>query len=134
MRRRRLGRSPCWSAMSAWPVGGFPLRRRRSLLGNGPLFGNQGGEGFRAAAAKPGAHDILTENGARAPAANYVGEHEPDLEDMMMHDGLDSDRVGRIVADAIGPDRFWLFTHPEMRDRVAERAVEMDRAMQDMGL
>lgn len=41
-----------------------------------------------------------------------------------MATGIDAAEVGQIVLDGVRDDRFWLFTHPEMKDMVAMRAEE----------
>jgi NAD(P)-dependent dehydrogenase (short-subunit alcohol dehydrogenase family) len=41
-----------------------------------------------------------------------------------MTTGIDADEVGQLVVDGVRDDRFWLFTHPEMKDMVAMRSEE----------
>lgn len=71
--------------------------------------------------------NILDENRKRKPDGIFVGDEEPELE-AAMHASMDPRQVGEIVANAIGTDRFWLFTHPELRDMVAQRSQEIDEA------
>jgi len=71
---------------------------------------------------------LIDANAARAPAGVAVGEHEPELEERMRQ-GLDPAEVARLVLEGIAERRFWLFTHPELRERVASRAAEIDAAM-----
>ncbi len=71
---------------------------------------------------------IIEANPARAPRGVAIGERDRDLE-AAVRAGLDPSVVARQVADALGTDRFWLFTHPELREQVARRATEIDAAM-----
>ncbi len=71
---------------------------------------------------------LVEKNAARAPRGVAIGEREPELE-QAMRESLDPGEVGRLVADALGTDRFWLFTHPELMGAVRDRAEEMAAAM-----
>lgn len=74
-------------------------------------------------------HTALVEaNDARAPADVAVGDHEPELI-AQMREAMDPARVGDLIVEALGSDRFWLFTHPDLGDRVRQRSAEIDRAL-----
>ena len=70
---------------------------------------------------------LVEANDGRAPAGVEIGDHEPELI-TRVREGMDPAQVGALVASALGTDRFWLFTHPELGDRVRERAAEIDAA------
>lgn len=71
---------------------------------------------------------LVDANDARAPANVAIGDHEPDLV-VRIRAGLDPAQVGRQVADALGTDNFWLFTHPELGANVRARSAEIDAAL-----
>ena len=43
---------------------------------------------------------------------------------MAMATGIDAAEVGQLVVDGVREDRFWLFTHPEMKEMVAARSED----------
>ena len=71
---------------------------------------------------------LIMANANRAPAGVGIGAREDGQADRL-RDGLDPAAVGRKVADALGTDHFWLFTHPELEHRIDNRTAEMKRAM-----
>jgi hypothetical protein len=44
---------------------------------------------------------------------------------LAMQTGIDAGEVGRLVVEGIREERFWLLTHPEMREMVAQRDEEL---------
>lgn len=71
---------------------------------------------------------LIEANAERAPEGLRVGAKEVGQADKL-RDGLDPAVVGRQVADALGTDRFWLFTHPQLEDRIDTRTAEMKQAL-----
>jgi len=71
---------------------------------------------------------LIEANAGRAPAGLGIGAKEAGQADRL-RDGLDPAEVGRQVADALGTDRFWLFTHPELEHRIDTRTAELKRAL-----
>jgi hypothetical protein len=47
------------------------------------------------------------------------------LMQLAMQTGIDAGEVGRLVVEGIREERFWLLTHPEMREMVAQRDEEL---------
>lgn len=56
--------------------------------------------------------------------AEAAAQAQSTLMNLAMATGIDPDEVGQLVLDGVREDRFWLFTHPEMKDMVAARAEE----------
>lgn len=56
-----------------------------------------------------------------APTANPVGVMIDDLLRQGVQSGIDPDHVANEVVDAIRTERFWILTHPEMRQSPVER-------------
>lgn len=70
---------------------------------------------------------LLEANVSRAPSGVEIDKRE-DLIHMLQR-GKDPAAVGRQVADALGTDQFWLFTHPELEHRIDTRNAEMKVAL-----
>jgi NADP-dependent 3-hydroxy acid dehydrogenase YdfG len=47
------------------------------------------------------------------------------LMQLAMQTGIEPGEVGRLVVEGIREERFWLLTHPEMREMVAQRDAEL---------
>lgn len=71
---------------------------------------------------------LVEANAARAPHGVVGADLGPELAEAI-RGGLDPETVGRMVADAIGTERFWLFTHPDLRDPVLARNEEIRQAL-----
>ncbi|MEE4362222.1 MAG: SDR family NAD(P)-dependent oxidoreductase [Pseudomonadales bacterium] len=56
--------------------------------------------------------------------AEAAAQAQAALMNMAMATGIDAAEVGQIVVDGVREDRFWLFTHPEMKELAAQRAAE----------
>lgn len=67
-------------------------------------------------------------NGRRSPSGVAIGPDESGDADPT-RDGIAPAAIGKLVVDALGTDRFWLFSHPELQDRVAARATDMQNAI-----
>ena len=72
---------------------------------------------------------LIVENANRAPAGVRVGSGEGVFAEILRQ-GRDPSEAGRLVADALGTDHFWLFTHPELEHRIDTRTAEMRVALQ----
>ncbi|MEP6868734.1 MAG: SDR family oxidoreductase [Novosphingobium sp.] len=70
---------------------------------------------------------LLEANVGRAPSGVEIEEREDLIQ--MLQQGLDPAAVGRQVADALGTNQFWLFTHPELEHRIDTRNAEMKLAL-----
>jgi len=67
---------------------------------------------------------LVESNVSRAPSGvPEVGNLDVFAE--MLRNGIDPTLVGTLVADALGTDRFWLFTHPELEHRIDARFAGM---------
>jgi len=67
---------------------------------------------------------LVESNVSRAPSGvPEVGNLDVFAE--MLRNGIDPTLVGTLVADALGTDRFWLFTHPELEHRIDARCAGM---------
>lgn len=72
---------------------------------------------------------LLTNNRRLAPSSiGHLCNDEPELQ-AQMTTALDPLCVGELVLDGIRERRFWLFTHPELRDLVRARSEEIQAAM-----
>lgn len=71
---------------------------------------------------------LIADNADRAPAGVRVGAGEGVFADMLRQ-GRDPAEAGTLVAEALGTDRFWLFTHPELEHRIDARTAEMKAAL-----
>ena len=67
---------------------------------------------------RPAALEPASEEAEAAARAQAELMHEA------MVSGIDAAEVGQLVLDGVRENRFWLFTHPEMKDFVAARAQE----------
>lgn len=74
--------------------------------------------------------NLLEANADRAPDDLQIGERVAIQADMLQK-GLDPATVARQVADALGTDRFWLFTHPELEHRIDKRTEAMKLALHE---
>jgi NADP-dependent 3-hydroxy acid dehydrogenase YdfG len=63
-----------------------------------------------------------------APAHVRLGSHSEETA-IALKAGQDAAAVGELVLRGILEDRFWVFTHPELRDLLENRANEMRAAM-----
>jgi len=71
---------------------------------------------------------LVESNLSRAPSdVADVGNHEIFAE--RLRNGMDPALVAEQAADALGTDRFWLFTHPELGVRIDTRFAEIKAAM-----
>lgn len=71
---------------------------------------------------------LLEANDGRAPDGLQIGEGVGTQADILRK-GLDPAIVANQVADALGTDRFWLFTHPELELRIDARTEAMKLAL-----
>lgn len=71
---------------------------------------------------------LLEDNAKRAPSGVPIGEEEPELKAALAA-SLDPAQVGELVWDGIDRRRFWVFTHPELRDLLAARTAAIAAAM-----
>ena len=71
---------------------------------------------------------LLETNSSRAPGGLPVGNEVAHLVDLLRN-GRDPAEVAKLVADALGTDRFWLFSHPELEHRIDTRTAEMKAAL-----
>jgi NADP-dependent 3-hydroxy acid dehydrogenase YdfG len=58
-------------------------------------------------------------------ASDGAAEAQLSLMQLAMQTGIDAGEVGRLVVEGIREERFWLLTHPEMREMVAQRDEEL---------
>jgi hypothetical protein len=65
-----------------------------------------------------------TENSKRLAPAGVVMMSDPKL-DRMKREGLEPRSVGEQVMRGIREKRFWIFTHPEIREMVGARSAEI---------
>jgi NAD(P)-dependent dehydrogenase (short-subunit alcohol dehydrogenase family) len=73
--------------------------------------------------------NLLGNNRRLAPASiDHLCEEEPELVEMMKQ-SLDPRAAGELVVRGIRENRFWLFTHPELRPLVQARSEEILAAM-----
>ena len=56
--------------------------------------------------------------------AEAAARAQSDAMNLAMATGIDAEEVGQIVVDGVRAERFWLFTHPEMKELVAARNEE----------
>ena len=70
---------------------------------------------------------LLEANISRAPSGVEIYKRDDLIH--MLQQGKDPAAVGRQVADALGTNRFWLFTHPELEHRIDTRTTEMKMAL-----
>ena len=70
---------------------------------------------------------LIEANMARAPAGVAIGGPQTAAFERLK-EGLDPVEVARMAADAVGTDRFWLFTHPELEHRIDTRTAVMKSA------
>ena len=70
---------------------------------------------------------LIEGNAEQGPSGVCLGEHEPELE-RAMRLALDSNSVGRLVVQGIYQGKFWLFTHPELKDALESRFSEITLA------
>lgn len=71
--------------------------------------------------------NLLQANVGRAPSGVEI-EQRDDLIHLLQQ-GKDPAAVGKQVAEALGTDQFWLFTHPELEHRIDSRTAEMKLAL-----
>ncbi|AOH85878.1 hypothetical protein AWL63_19875 [Sphingomonas panacis] len=70
---------------------------------------------------------LVEANASRTPSGLDVGESSEVVIDMLRQ-GRDPADVAVMAADALGTDRFWLFSHPELEHRIDTRTAEMKAA------
>ncbi|MCH2099564.1 MAG: SDR family NAD(P)-dependent oxidoreductase [Pseudomonadales bacterium] len=58
-------------------------------------------------------------------AAEAAAQAHSEVMHMGMQAGIEADAVGQIVLDGVREDRFWLFTHPELKGAALARGEEM---------
>ncbi len=58
-------------------------------------------------------------------AAEAAAQAQSEVMHMGMLAGIEADAVGQIVLDGVREDRFWLFTHPELKGAALARGEEM---------
>lgn len=73
---------------------------------------------------------LLEANSERAPGGVFVGGPNAGLVEQLRN-GLPPAEVGRLVADALGSRRFWLFSHPDLEHRIDTRVAEMKAALHE---
>lgn len=73
---------------------------------------------------------LVEANASRTPNGLNVGESSDVVIDMLRQ-GRDPADVAVIAADALGTDRFWLFSHPELEHRIDTRTAEMKAALHE---
>lgn len=71
---------------------------------------------------------LVEGNDTRVPDGIDVGKASEAVVEMLRQ-GRDPADVARLAADALGTDRFWLFTHPELEHRIDTRVAEMKAAL-----
>ncbi|MEP7222750.1 MAG: SDR family oxidoreductase [Novosphingobium sp.] len=71
--------------------------------------------------------NLIQANVGRAPSGVEIDQRDDLIH--MLQQGKDPAAVGRQVADALGTDQFWLFTHPELEHRIDTRTAEMKLAL-----
>jgi len=57
--------------------------------------------------------------------AEAAAQAQSEVMHMGMQAGIEAEEVGQIVLEGVREDRFWLFTHPELKDATAARGEEM---------
>jgi NAD(P)-dependent dehydrogenase (short-subunit alcohol dehydrogenase family) len=57
--------------------------------------------------------------------AEAAARAQSELMNLAMTTGIDAGEVGQLVLDGVREDRFWLFTHPEMKEGFAARSAEI---------
>ena len=57
--------------------------------------------------------------------AEAAARAQSEVMHMGMEAGIDPEEVGQIVVDGVRDDRFWLFTHPELKNAAVARGEEM---------
>ncbi|MEO8724211.1 MAG: SDR family oxidoreductase [Sphingobium sp.] len=72
--------------------------------------------------------NLVEGNGERVPDGLDVGGPSDAVIEMLRR-GRDPSDVAKLAADALGTDRFWLFTHPELEHRIDTRTAEMKAAL-----
>ncbi|HSG89666.1 MAG TPA: SDR family NAD(P)-dependent oxidoreductase [Pseudomonadales bacterium] len=63
-----------------------------------------------------------------SPEAEAAAQAQSAAMNMAMATGIDPAEVGQIVVDGVREGKFWLFTHPEMKEMAAARAAEQVEA------
>lgn len=73
--------------------------------------------------------NIIEGNAARTPP----GVSSADMSGLAAHvrSGIEPEVVARLAADALGTDRFWIFTNPDLEHRLISRIAEMKQALED---
>ena len=72
--------------------------------------------------------NLAEANQGRAPSGVAVGVRQEAVVEVLRQ-GRDPGDVARMAADALGTDRFWLFTHPELEHRIDTRHAAMKAAL-----
>lgn len=72
--------------------------------------------------------NLVEGNGKRVPGDLNVGAASEAVVEMLRQ-GRDPSDVAKLAADALGTNRFWLFTHPELEHRIDTRTAEMKGAL-----
>lgn len=72
--------------------------------------------------------NIIEGNAERAPPNVPI----PDMSSQaaFVRSGLAPEVVARLTADALGTEQFWIFTHPDLANRMISRNAEMEQALQ----
>jgi NAD(P)-dependent dehydrogenase (short-subunit alcohol dehydrogenase family) len=70
----------------------------------------------------------IGESGRNRPVALGPDVPTPELVQGMLAQGMDPERMGRIVLQAIEEDEFWIFSHPELKTAVEQHDREIEEA------
>lgn len=71
--------------------------------------------------------NLIVANAERAPE-NFPS-NDMSVQAAAIANGKDPEVVARQTADALGTDEFWIFTHPELEQRLTARNAEMKAAL-----
>ncbi|MEO7690788.1 MAG: SDR family oxidoreductase [Sphingomonas sp.] len=72
--------------------------------------------------------NLIEANASRVPGGLQVGDTSDALVEML-REGRDPSDIAKLAADALGTDRFWLFSHPELEHRIDTRTAQMKEAL-----
>ena len=71
--------------------------------------------------------NIIEGNAGRTPSG--VPSQDMSNQAAFVSSGLAPEVVARQTADALGTDQFWIFTHPDLEQRMISRNAEMKQAI-----
>lgn len=72
--------------------------------------------------------NIIEGNLERAPSGVPMADMSSQA--AFVRSGLAPEVVAHLTAEALGTDQFWIFTHPELENRIITRNAEMEKALQ----